>query len=33
VRLAIPQATEGQRIGDQINAASIFARSNLVNGA
>jgi len=27
----IPQPTEWQRIGDQINAASIFARADFVN--
>jgi len=29
-RLAIPQATERQRIGNQIDAATVFARANLV---
>jgi hypothetical protein len=28
IRLGIPQATEWQRIGNQINAAFIFARTN-----
>ena len=32
VRLAAPQATGWQRIGDQIDAAMIFARSDFVNG-
>jgi hypothetical protein len=27
-----PQPTEWQRIGDQIDAAMIFARSDFVNG-
>ena len=31
IRLAIPQRTEWQRIGNQIDAAMIFARVNLVN--
>jgi hypothetical protein len=31
VWLTVPQRTEWQRIGDQINAASIFARANFVN--
>jgi hypothetical protein len=30
-RLAIPQPTEWQRIGDQINAAFIFPRADFVN--
>jgi hypothetical protein len=30
VRLAIPQATERQRIGDEINAAMILACPNFV---
>ena len=30
VRLAIPQATEWQRIGNQIDAAMIFARADFV---
>jgi hypothetical protein len=29
--LALPLATEWQRIGKQINAASIFARADFVN--
>jgi len=32
-RLAIPQATEWQRIGNQINAAMIFAGAGLRKGA
>ena len=31
VRLAIPQPTEWQRIGNQIDAAMIFARADFVN--
>jgi hypothetical protein len=31
--IAIPQPTEWQRIGDQINAAMIFARTDFVNVA
>jgi hypothetical protein len=31
VWLAIPQATEWQRIGNQINAAMIFTRADFVN--
>jgi hypothetical protein len=31
VRLAVPQPTEWQRIGDQIGAAFIFARADFVN--
>ena len=31
VWLAIPQAPEWQRIGNQIDAASIFARAHFVN--
>jgi hypothetical protein len=31
IRLAIPQPTERQRIGDQIDAAFIFARTDFVN--
>ena len=31
VWFAIPQATEWQRIGNEIDAASIFTRANLVN--
>ena len=31
VRLAVPQPTEWQRIGDQISAAMIFARTDFVN--
>ena len=31
VRAAEPQATERQRIGDEIISAMIFARANLVN--
>ena len=31
VRLAVPQATEWQRIGQQINAAMIFAGADFVN--
>ena len=27
----VPQATEWQRIGNQINAASVFARADFVN--
>jgi hypothetical protein len=30
IRLAVPQATEWQRIGNQIDAAMIFARRDLV---
>ena len=30
VRLTIPQPTEWQRIGNQIDAASIFARADFV---
>jgi len=29
VRVAVPEATEGQRIADQIDAAFVFARANL----
>jgi len=29
--LAVPQPTEWQRIGDQIEAAFIFARANFTN--
>jgi hypothetical protein len=29
--LAVPQPTKWQRIGDKIDAAMIFARSNFVN--
>ena len=29
--LAVPQLTEGQRIGNQIDAAMIFARAHFVN--
>ncbi len=29
--LAVPQATERQRIGNQIDAAMIFAGANFVN--
>jgi hypothetical protein len=29
--LAVPQPTEWQRAGNQINAATIFARADLVN--
>ena len=32
IRLAVPQATEWQRIGNQIDAAMIFARADFVNG-
>jgi hypothetical protein len=31
VRLAIPQTTERQHIGNEIDAAMIFARADLVN--
>jgi len=31
VRFGIPQATEWERISEQINAASIFARTHFVN--
>jgi hypothetical protein len=31
VRLAIPQPTEWQRVGNEIDAAMIFARADLVN--
>jgi hypothetical protein len=31
VRLAVPQATEWQRIGNQIDAAMIFARADFVS--
>jgi len=31
IRLAIPQATEWQRIGNQIDTAMIFSRSDFVN--
>jgi hypothetical protein len=31
IRLAVPQATEWQRIGDQINAAMICAGADFVN--
>ena len=31
IRLAIPQPTEWQHIGNQINAALIFARADFVN--
>jgi hypothetical protein len=31
VRFAVPQPTEGQRIGDQIDAAMIFARADYLN--
>jgi len=31
VWLAVPQPTEWQRIGDQIDAAPIFARADFVN--
>jgi len=31
VRLALPQPTERQRIGDQIDTAFIFRRANFVN--
>jgi hypothetical protein len=31
IRFGIPQAAEWQRIGDQINAAFIFARADFVN--
>ena len=31
VRPVIPQAAERQRIGNQINAAMIFARSDCIN--
>jgi hypothetical protein len=30
-RLAVPQPTEWQGIGDQIDAAMIFARTDFVN--
>jgi hypothetical protein len=29
--LAVPEATEWQRIGNQIDAAMIFARADFVN--
>ena len=31
VRSVLPEPTERQRIGDQINAAMIFARTDFVN--
>src|SRR5439155_5649377 len=31
IRLAIPKPTEWQGIGNQVNAALIFARANFVN--
>src|SRR6266404_1908274 len=31
IRLAVPQATEWQRIGDEIDAAMILTRSDFVN--
>jgi hypothetical protein len=31
IRLAVPQATEWQRIGNQIKAAMIFARADFVD--
>ena len=31
IRFAVPQPTEWQRIGNQIDAAMVFARSNLLN--
>jgi hypothetical protein len=31
IRLAIPQPTEWQRIGNQIDAAFVFARPDFVN--
>ena len=31
VRLAISQPTEWQRVGNEIDAAMIFARADLVN--
>ena len=31
VWVAVPQPTEWQRIGNQINAAMIFARTDLIN--
>ena len=31
IAFAAPQPTEWQRIGDEINAAMIFARANFVN--
>jgi len=31
IRFATPQATEWQHVGDQIDAAFIFARADLVN--
>ena len=31
VRLAVPQATKRQHIGNQINAALVFARMDFVN--
>src|SRR5260370_10023906 len=31
IRLGVPQPTEWQRIGNQINAAMIFARADFVN--
>jgi hypothetical protein len=33
IRLAIPQPTEWQRIGDEIKAASILTRFNAESGA
>ena len=30
IRLAVPQPTEWQRIGDQIDTASILARTNFI---
>jgi hypothetical protein len=31
IRFGVPQPTEWQRIGDEIKAAFIFARSDFVN--
>jgi hypothetical protein len=31
VRLAVPQRTEWQRVGNQINAAVVLARADFVN--
>jgi hypothetical protein len=31
IRLGVPEPTEWQRIGNQIDAAMIFARAHIVN--
>jgi hypothetical protein len=33
IRLAIPQTAEGQRVGNQIDAAFVFTRADLHAGA